>query len=112
MPQHNRDPILLRTALPNLCRELKTLLERRNESELASQVAGLVIVDRCRCGDDFCAAFYTQPKPKGAYGPGHRCLEVDPARGMIILDVLDEKIAQVEVLYRDEIRRALLAVLP
>lgn len=112
MFQATQDHILLRTALPGFCEELEELLERKNESGLASQVANLVIVDRCRCGDDFCGTFYTQPKPNGAYGAGHRCLELEPTSGMIILDVLGEKIAQVEVLYRDEIRTALLAVLP
>jgi len=112
MSQLTHNPILLRTALPSLCKELETLLERENELGLASQVAGLVVVDRCRCEDDFCASFYTQPKPDGAYGPSHRCLEVEPERGMITLDVLGETIAHVEVLYRDEIRAALLAALP
>jgi hypothetical protein len=112
MSQVAHDPLLLRTALPGFCEEVKGLLEQENESGLASQVADLLIVDRCRCGDDFCATFYTQPKPDGAYGPGHRCLEVEPKRRMIILDVLGEKIAQVEMLYRDEIRAALIAALP
>ena len=88
------------------------MLERENEPQLASQVARLGIVDRCRCGDDFCATFYALPKPDGAYGLSRRCLEVEPDRGMIILDVLDGTIAKVEVLYRNEIRTALLAALP
>jgi hypothetical protein len=35
-----------------------------------------------------------------------------PAMGMLILDVVDDVIAQVEVLYRNDIRQNLLAVLP
>jgi hypothetical protein len=72
----------------------------------------LRIVDRCRCGDDFCASFYTQPKPKGAYGPGYRNIALTPAKGMLILDVVDGVIANVEVLYRNDIREKLLALLP
>ena len=79
--------------------------------ELAAQVKRLVIVDRCRCGDDFCASFYTQPKPEGAYGLGHRSMELEPAEGMLILDLVNGTIVQVEVLYRNEIRDKLLLAL-
>jgi hypothetical protein len=105
-------PNLLSMALPTFYKELERLVGQKNEPELASQLPGLLIVDRCRCGDDFCAAFYTQPKPHGSFGPGHRCLELEPEQGMILLDVVDGKIAQVEVLYRNEVRTELLAVLP
>jgi len=104
--------MLLSATLPTFYAELLQLLHVANEPELAAQLPTLRIVDRCRCGDDFCASFYTLPKPKGAYPPGIRTIELEPERGMIILDVLDEKIAHVEVLYRDEIRAALLAALP
>ncbi len=104
--------MLLNSVLPELSKELEGLLERQNEAALAAQVSSLAIVDRCRCEDDFCATFYTQPKPDGAYGPTHYCLEVEPERGMIILDLLNGKIASVEVLYRDEVRAALLAIFP
>jgi|SRR5690242_5961860 len=104
--------MLLKEVLPSFAAELEQLLENEGEGELAAQVPGLMIVDRCRCGDDFCASFYTQPKPKGAYGPGHRCLELEPAEGMLILDLLADRIAHVEVLNRNEIREKLLAALP
>ena len=63
--------MLLTEALPQLAREIEQLLKKRGEPELAAQVPRLAIFDRCRCGDDFCASFYTQPKPEGRYGPGH-----------------------------------------
>jgi hypothetical protein len=97
---------------PLLSEELLQLLEDAGEADLASQVSALSIVDRCRCGDDFCASFYTQPKPKGAYGPGHRNIALTPAKGMLILDIVDGVIANVEVLYRNDIREKLLAILP
>jgi hypothetical protein len=98
--------------LPALSKELQELLTKEGESGLAAQVPTLTIVDRCRCGDDFCASFYTQPKPNGGYGPGHCNLVLEPAVGMLILDVVDGVIAQVEILHRNDIRQRLLAVLP
>jgi len=104
--------MLLTEILPAFAAELEHLLEKEGEAELAAQVPRLVIVDRCRCGDDFCASFYTEAKPEGAYGPGHRCFEVEPTEGMLILDIVAEKIVHVEVLYRNEIREKLLVALP
>ena len=104
--------MLLRDVFPLLSQELQELLINTGENDLASQVSGLRIVDRCRCGDDFCASFYTQPKPEGAYGPGHRNVALAPAEGMLILDAVDGVIAHVEVLYRNDIRQKLLVLQP
>jgi hypothetical protein len=54
--------------LPELSTELQQLLTEQNELELATQVPDLNVVDRCRCGDDFCAMFYVLPKPKAHTG--------------------------------------------
>jgi hypothetical protein len=91
-------PPLISDVLPALAQELHQLLVEQGESELADQVPGLRIVDRCRCGDNFCATFYVCPKPNGAYGPGYRNVPLTPREGMLILDVVGEKIAAVEVL--------------
>lgn len=104
--------MLLSEALPQFALELQQLLKQQGQTELAVQVPQLMIVDRCRCGDGFCASFYTQPKPKGALGPGHRCLELEPAKGMLILDLVADRIAHIEILYRDDIRKELLAAFP
>jgi hypothetical protein len=112
MAEQSKKSILLAAKFPKLSQELQQLLFADGETELAAQVPGLTILDRCRCGDDFCATFYIQPKPAGAYGPGHRCLSLDPNEGMLIVDVLDEKIAAVEILHRNEIRQELLAEFP
>ena len=98
--------------LPEFAEELSPLLSAAGHGDLAAQVPALNILERCRCGGDFCATFYTQPKPKGAYGAGHKNVEVTPERGMIILDVVNGTIAAVEVLYRDEVRDRLLAAVP
>jgi hypothetical protein len=99
-------------ALPLLAREIEELLAKANEPKLAAQVAKLRMIERCSCEDDFCASFYTQPKPNGSYGSGHRNVVLEPDNGMLILDVVTGRIMQVEVLYRDEIRRVVRAIFP
>jgi hypothetical protein len=104
--------VQLSEILPTLAIELEQLLKNQGEVELAAQVPQLTIVDRCRCGDDFCSSFYTQPKPAGHYGPSHRCMDLDATEGMLLVDVVAGKIAHVEVLNRADVRRDLLAALP
>lgn len=55
--------------IPEFAAELRQLLVEAGEPALATQVPGLAIFDRCCCGDDFCATFYTKPKPEGSFGP-------------------------------------------
>ena|ERR1700722_4559 len=49
---------LLADMFPALSTELKELLANIREAGLAAQLPGLAIIDRCRCGDDFCGTFY------------------------------------------------------
>jgi len=104
--------MLLTEILPHLADELEQLLKKAGKPLLAAQVSQLTIVERCRCGDDFCASFYTQPKPEGKYGPGHDCMDLDAARGMLLLDVVDGAIAHIEILNRNDIRQKLINALP
>lgn len=103
---------LLVEAFPKLSEELQGLLRGTGELTLADQVPKLRILDRCRCGDDFCATFYVQPKPTGSYEPGLRTIPLEPTTGMLIIDVVNDTIASVEVLYRDEVRQRLLEMFP
>jgi hypothetical protein len=103
---------LLTDTLPEFAAELRQLLVEKGEPELASQVPALAIHDRCRCGDSFCSTIYTQPKPDGAYGPGHRNVALTPEEGMLILDVVGGVIMCVEVLDREDVRWKLDEVLP
>ena len=112
MNQQTEKRLLLTDTLPAFSAELRQLLEEKGESELAAQVPGLMILDRCRCGDDFCATFYTRPKPQGAYGLGHRNVVLAPDAGTIILDVVDGEIACVEVLDRDDVRQKVFVAAP
>ncbi|MFZ3329616.1 MAG: hypothetical protein WA197_03215 [Candidatus Acidiferrales bacterium] len=106
-----RQQLLLTDALPAFSAELRQLLEEQGEPELAAQVPGVAILDRCRCGDAICATFYTQPKPEGSFGSGHRNVRLMPEEGMLILDVVAGEIACVEVLDRKDVRRKLDEVL-
>jgi hypothetical protein len=96
--------ILLQQALLDLAEELRILLINDNQNELASQIE-MLHIDRCRCGDDFCATFYTAPKPKGAWGAQHETIPLDCEGGYLNLDVVDGKIVSIEVLYRDRFGR-------
>jgi hypothetical protein len=102
----------LADVLPEFTVELRTLLETAGQHELADQVGGLVIFDRCRCGDSFCSSFYTEPKPNGAYVGDHDTVEVEPNDGMILLEVVNARIAHIEVLYREDIRELLRTRIP
>ena len=99
-------PPLLDDVMPDFANELRDLL-RADAPELAAQVAGLRLHGRCTCGDSFCSMFYTAPLPDGSYGPTLRTLALSPEDGMVILDVVDGRIAAVEVLYRNDVRAAL-----
>ncbi|MEV6527209.1 hypothetical protein AB0M43_35285 [Longispora sp. NPDC051575] len=95
---------LVRVVFPDLAAELASLLVEEGEFDLATAIAGLRLVADCGCGDDFCQSFYTADRPDGAYGPGHRCVPLLPAKGMLILDVVDDRIMYVEVLARAPMR--------
>ena len=103
---------LLQDALPDLTDELTVLLRNKNERDLAEQVPRLLLVDQCCCGDDFCATLYTAPKPKGAYGPNHESISLNPSSGHLVLDLVDRKIVCTEILFREDLRSRVLQVFP
>src|SRR5882762_5252487 len=104
--------MLLTEILPLLANELEQLLKKAGKPLLAAQVSQLMVVERCRCGDDFCASFYTQPKPEGKYGPEQDCMDLEPAEAMLLLDDVGGTIVHVEILNRDDIRQKLINALP
>jgi hypothetical protein len=94
-------PPLVSAQWPHLAAELVTALRAEGEHDLADRVDTLGVLHQCACDDDFCQSFYTAPKPTGPYGPGHRNVSLSPAEpGYLILDVVDDAIMYVEVLYR------------
>ena len=112
MNQQTEKQVPLTETLPAFANELRRLLIDKGELELAARVSSLKIFDRCRCGDDFCATFYTQVKPEGSFGPGHRNVRLLPEEGTLILDVVAGEIACVEVLDRKDVRQKLDKALP
>ena len=98
---------LLTELLPALSDELAALLRDADEGDLARQIPELELVRRCGCGDSFCASFYTAEKPQGAWDGEHRNLVLRPTNGMLIVDVVDDRIAFVEVLDRPDFKALL-----
>ena len=98
--------------IPELAEELKALLVKSEFPESVDQVAGLRIVDRCQCGEDSCATFYTATRPNGAWGAGHENVMLDAETGLLILDLVHRKIVCVEVLDRKETKQKLDKILP
>ena len=97
---------LVREVYPELVAELARLLEAEGERHLAILAHDLRLVGACECKDDFCQSFRTAEHPPGTpYGPGHRNVMLDPAEGMIILDVVYERIVYVEVLFHPPLTR-------
>lgn len=93
---------------PELARQVRNALIRDDETALASGIDALRVLKTCDCDEDFCQSFYTEPPPDGAYpSDRHRNWYRDHDEddelgweGFLILDVVDERIAFVEVLYR------------
>ena len=95
------EPPLVSDQWPLLAAELVTALREEGESDLAGRVDTLRVLRQCGCDDDFCQSFHTAPEPTGAYGPGHRNVCLSPSEpGYLILDVVNDAIMYVEVLYR------------
>ncbi|MFF1921329.1 hypothetical protein ACFVW8_12240 [Streptomyces sp. NPDC058221] len=100
-----RDHPLVRDVFPDLVAELTALLEGEGEREPALCVWDLCLVDECGCGEDSCQSVRTADHPLGQpYGPGHRCVPLLPSKGMLILDVVDERIMYIEILDRPPMR--------
>jgi hypothetical protein len=99
-------------ALPEFSRELKALLLASKEPKLAEQIPQLEIARRCSCEDDFCATFYTKYEPSTRPFRNAHSLKLEPKEGMIIIDIVSGRIAEVEVLYREDVRRQLRAFFP
>ena len=89
---------------PEFAEELASLLRAGDEPDLADQILAAMVVEQCRCHDDFCASFYSAPPPRGSYGAGHRNVRVAPRVGTVILDVVDDRLMHVEILDNRAVR--------
>ncbi|MQY14123.1 hypothetical protein SRB5_42850 [Streptomyces sp. RB5] len=102
----DQDHPLVRDVYPDLITELVSLLEDEGERELAICVWDVRLFGECGCSDDFCQSIRTSDHlPGQPYGQGHRCVPLLPAKGMLNLDVVDGRIAYVEILDRPTMRR-------
>ncbi len=81
---------------PALAAELAAVLTADDKMELARQVGTLVIKAWCRCGDDFCPTFQTVRPP---WPTDAGTLSYDTPSGMLNVDVADDRILGVEVLF-------------
>jgi hypothetical protein len=102
----------LEDVAPELVVELQRLLLSEGEAALADQIPGLILVERCRCGEDFCATFYTELRPRGSFDLGHQTIALSPDEGTLNIDVVETRIVQIEVLYRDELRKKIHSAIP
>ena len=112
MPEGHDNAQRLKNIAPELVAELQQLLSQEGSPTLAAQVADLQMVDRCRCGDEFCASFYTTARPIGPFGSGHYTISLSPAEGMLNVDVVGAQIVQIEILFRDALRMKIHAAIP
>ena len=103
----NSDKPLIRDFLPELCAELKKLLIKANQIQLAESVDSLEIIEKCDCGVKSCASFYTASKPDGGFGAGHKNLILAPQYGFLILDVVNDEIKFIEIHDRPKYKKLL-----
>jgi hypothetical protein len=98
--------------LPAFSLELQTLTRAAGRPDLAGQIPSLPIVARCTCGQDNCAQFYTEAPPRGAYPAGHSNLMLPDPVGLIVLDIVGDRIVCVEILDRPDVKPAIDKILP
>jgi hypothetical protein len=94
----------LTTLLPAFAEELKAMMRVVQRHDLAAQVPDLVVRSRCTCGDLDCAHFYTEALPLGAYGPSHSNVQLPAASGLVVLDMVSDRVVAIEVLDRPDVK--------
>ena len=98
---------MLQDLLPAFAAELESLTLAAGRGDLVAQIRSLPVLERCDCGQDDCAHFYTEPRPRGSYGAGHSNLMLPSDRGLIVYDLIDDRIVAVEVLDRPDVKTVL-----
>ncbi len=93
--------------VPTFAEELGRLLMQAGRPELAAQASGLPVVARCRCGEANCGTSYNVPPPNGPWGPKHQSILLPSTDGLVVVDVLEDRIVCVEVLDRPDVSDAL-----
>lgn len=105
---NNSHPHLLSNALPEFAVELTSLLKQSGADDLADQVSDLLIVDRCRCDEPDCGAFFVHSEPKKTWVEEHEDIKLYPETGeRLIVEVCKRRIVGVELIGRESIHRKL-----
>jgi hypothetical protein len=97
---------------PDFSSELRDLVREAGRTDLAEQIGTLPVVARCSCGQNNCAHFYTATPPSGAYPPGHKSVPLPARSGLIVLDLLNDRVVAIEVLDRPDVKKILDGFLP
>lgn len=92
---------------PGFVTELEQLVLNSAHPELSFQIRSLPVVARCLCRSKNCAHFYTEKPAATGYGTGHWTLELNPKRGLIVLDLIEYRIVSIEVLDRSDVKHIL-----
>ncbi|GFE60374.1 hypothetical protein [Geobacter sp. AOG2] len=101
--------ILLRDSLPDFAHELEHLLLMVDRPELACLVENMKVdMDRCVSGEESCAMLCTGLQPSKGWGVGQTTIVLTPARGNILVDVIEGDIIAVEVFFRKDVQDKLL----
>lgn len=100
---------LLADLAPAFARELEQLLARQEQRRLAASVPTLRVVELCSCSKPNCSTFYVIPRFIVAWRwpGGGKTLALDAGEGTVSVDVVEDKIALVEVLDRPDVGAAL-----
>jgi len=108
---HKYEPLVLAQLLPQLAEEIaRRLAEDAEGAEFAPQVPTLRILSRCGCKEPGCASFTTGARRSGKHPTPVRTIALfSTRRGMsdIIIDVVEGKIVNVEILDRTDIAAVL-----
>ena len=105
---------LVSELFPEFTDEMVSALRLDGEEDLVAQLPGLAFWGRCRCDDDFCASFYTGPRPIGRWADegNHKNVVLAVDKGMVVLDLVDRAIRYVEVLHRPDLKRLVAPLAP
>ena len=104
--------ITINDLFPAFVGELSRLVSEAGHPHLSEQIPSLPVVARCNCAQDNCAHFYTAPPPRGAYPPNHTNILLPTDDGLIVVDVIEDRIVAVEILDRPDVKQLLDKALP
>jgi hypothetical protein len=95
--------------MPDIAEELYIGFRKARRPDLAESVWELELVDRCRCGEEFCATFYTQPNEPWSGKVEHLIIDMI---GLLCIELVRGRVARVELLDRPDVRDRLSELFP